>query len=185
MVRRRHRNDEESREEGRGVKRAAKRANPVMEQLKKDAVNAKQERLRRKNFVQWKELEEGNFLVMDIEHGFSEEVKPEKSRYAYIKWFTHAFKLFDADGNLLRSGKVEADDEDNFYEICSSKRNAKDIEDALDDKFTTAFMTDHELVENWTPPDSSEEISFHKVTLHFGDKKENPHYREILEAKTE
>ena len=79
MVRRRHRSDE-SREGGRGVKRAAKRANPVMEKLKTDAVNAKQERLRRKNFVQWKELEEGNFLVMDIEHGFSEVVKPENSR---------------------------------------------------------------------------------------------------------
>ena len=184
MVRRRHRSDE-SREEGRGVKRAAKRANPVMEKLKKDAVNAKEERLRRMNFVQWKELEGGNFLVMDIEHGFADVVKGKKSRYKYTKWFTHAFKLFDLDGNLLRSGKVSNDDEDNFFEICSSARNTDDIEDALDEGHTTAFMTDHEFVEDWKPPDSDEEISFHKVTLNFGNTKENSHYREILDSDTE
>ena len=167
------------------MKRAAKRANPVMEKLKKDAVNAKQERLRRKNFVQWKELEEGNFLVMDIEYGFAEVVKPENSRYKYTKWFSHAFKLFDADGNLLRSGKVDNDDEDNFYEICCSKKLAEDIEEGVDENYTTAFITDHELIEDWKPKDSSEAISFHKVTLHLGDKKENSHYREILDSDTE
>ena len=159
----------------------------AMARLRQEAQQARKARLNFGAWVGWKDLEEGNFLLMDIEGGHTHTSVDQKNPdNKYPKWKTPRFKLYDVDGNSVREGlrAVTDDGETKYYEIASSKKLWGDIEKALAEGHTVAYITDHELVD-WEKKNKT----FHKVYISFGGGKDangqviNAHYVQMLDER--
>lgn len=156
-------------------------AKSVMDELREEAMAAQRE-LKQGDYLQWKDLEDGNAVVFDIFDGYKHEktVKPEKQSYSYtfLQWMTPHYILFDIDGNVIKEGEAEdRADGSQFFAMPSKEKLIEQIEEAIDQGKTVCYMTGHEL-RTFIPKGQQREVTYHKVTIKFGT--DNGAYGQML-----